>query len=287
MQRVLLVGASGGVGQVVGRRLVAQGYEVWGSVADESDMERTARAVPEMKNLFIANFSNCERGRDQLSAALARSATPLAAMVCCAGTNPYGPLETMPLDELRQAFEVNALASLAAYQVALPHLRRGQGRLVFLSSYSGKIGAPLLGHYTASKHALEGLADVMRLEAGQWGVRVSLIQPGAVATPMLSAFHQGLETRLRAMSSRERALYGAYYEQYKTFFARAGETFIPPEEVADKVVEVIRADDPLPRYALGGAVDLLAMRARLSDQQMDQMWRSLLPGAPASATPVP
>ena len=58
MQRVLLVGASGGVGQVVGRRLVAQGYEVWGSVADESDMERTARAVPEMKNLFIANFSN-------------------------------------------------------------------------------------------------------------------------------------------------------------------------------------------------------------------------------------
>ena len=284
MERVLLVGASGGVGQAVARRLVARGYEVWGSVLDEPDMERMRRDVPAVKQLFIANFSNGDQGRDQLARALTRSVTPLAALISCAGVNPYGPLETMPLADLRLAFEVNALANLAAYQVALPYLRRSTGRIVFLSSYSGKIGAPLLGHYTASKHALEGLADVMRLEAGQWGIPVSLIQPGAITTPMLSSFHHGLETRLQLMPDEERRHYGAYFKQYQAFFASAGDTFITADVVADKVLEVLQADDPQPRYAIGNAVALLAQRAQLSDQQMDAMWRGILPGGAGPAS---
>lgn len=284
MQRVLLVGASGGVGQAVAQRLVARGYEVWGSVLDERDMEQTKRDMPGVKNLFIANFSDGDQGREQLASALKQSQTPLTALIACAGINPYGPLETMPLADLRQAFEINALANLAAYQVAMPYLRRSKGRIVFLSSYSGKIGAPLLGHYTASKHALEGLADVMRLEAGQWGISVSLIQPGAITTPMLSTFHHSLDARLKLMPEEEHQHYGAYFEQYKAFFASASETFISADEVADKVLEVAEADVPLPRYAIGSAVDLLAQRTLLSDQQMDAMWRSLMPGIAAPAT---
>lgn len=278
MKRVLLVGASGGVGQAVAKRLLDSGYEVWGSAHDARDLERTQREVPALRHGFIADFSNANTGRAQLAAALSRSSTPLAAVIGCAGISSLGPLETLPLDEFRRTMEVNALGNLAAYQVAIPYLRETTGRFVFLSSFSGKVASPLMGHYVASKHALEGLADVMRLEAGQWGIAVSLIEPGGIKTPMLSSFNESLDVRLQNMGKEERRHYGPYLEQYKQFSVNAEDALLMPDDVAITVQQVLEAAHPKSRYALGNAVDLLEQRKVTSDEDMDAMWKNLMPG---------
>jgi NAD(P)-dependent dehydrogenase (short-subunit alcohol dehydrogenase family) len=130
----------------------------------------------------------------------------------------------------------------------------------------------------ASKHALEGLADVMRLEAGQWGISVSLIEPGAIKTPMLSSFNESLDVRLQNMGAEERRHYGPYLEQYKQFSANERDTFLTPDEVATAVQHVLEVPHPKSRYALGNAVDLLEQRKFGSDESMDALWKSLMPG---------
>lgn len=281
MKKVLLIGASGGVGQAVARQLLQRGYDVCGSVLDERDRELTRRSIPALTNLFVANFSDADEGKASIEKALAQSEVPITAAIGCVGINPYGPLETAPLAVFRHTMEINAVANLALYQAAMPHLRKSHGRFIFLSSFSGKVGSPLLGHYVASKHALEGLADVMRLEAGQWGISISLIEPGAIKTPMLETFNQGLDARLEGMGAAERNNYGPYIDQYKQFAAAAADAFLAPEEVAAVVVEALESPDPQPRYALGNAVPLIAKRKELSDQAMDALWREMMPGIAA------
>jgi NAD(P)-dependent dehydrogenase (short-subunit alcohol dehydrogenase family) len=281
MKNILLIGASGGVGQAVARKLLEHGYDAWGSVVDERDLELTRRNLPAQTNLFVANFSDADKGKASIENALAQSNGPLAAAIGCAGINPYGPLETTSLAVFRHTMEINALANLAVYQAAMPHLRKNQGRFIFLSSFSGKVGTPLLGHYVASKHALEGLADVMRLEAGQWGINISLIEPGAIKTPMLDTFYQGLDARLQSMSDAERRNYGPYIDQHKLFATAATDAFLAPEEVAAVVMDALESAEPQPRYAIGNAVPLLAKRKELSDQAMDALWREMMPGIAA------
>jgi NAD(P)-dependent dehydrogenase (short-subunit alcohol dehydrogenase family) len=278
MKRVLLIGASGGVGQAVAKRLLDSGYEVWGSAHDALDLERTQREVPSLRHGFVADFSNANTGRAQLAVALSQSSAPLVAVIGCAGISSLGPLETAPLDDLRRIMEVNVLGNLAAYQVAIPYLRETTGRFIFLSSFLGKVGSPLMGLYVASKHALEGLADVMRLEAGQWGIPVSLIEPGGIKTPMLSAFNDSLAVRLQNMGEEERRNYGPYFEQFKQFSANSEDELLTPDDAANTILQVLEAVHPKPRYVLGNAVDLLEQRRVSSDEDMDALWRSLLPG---------
>ena len=95
-----------------------------------------------------------------------------------------GPIETVPLDLVRRQFEVNVLGPIAVIQAFLPLLRKGQGRIVNMSSIAGVAAVPFLGTYGASKFALEALTDALRLELRAWGISVSLVEPGAIATPI-------------------------------------------------------------------------------------------------------
>ena len=278
MKRILLVGASGGVGQAVAKRLLNSGYEVWGSAHDSLDLERTQRDIPDLRHGFVADLSSPDNGRAQLEVALSRGKAPLVGVIGCAGISSLGPLETAPLDVLRRVMEVNVLGNLAAYQVAMPYLRETAGRLIFLGSFLGKVGSPLMGHYVASKYALEGLADVMRLEAGQWGVSVSLIEPGGIKTSMLASFNESLDTRLQSMGEEERRHYGPYYDQYKQFSTSSESELLTPEDAACAVQHVLETEYPKPRYPLGNAVGLLEQRKIASDEEMDAFWRGLMPG---------
>jgi len=107
----------------------------------------------------------------------------LAGLVNNAGTAVAASLEFLPLGELRRQLEVNVVGQIAVTQAFLPLLRQGSGRIVNIGSIRGRIASPLLGAYMASKFAMEGLTDTLRPELSHWGVAVSIIEPGRIATP--------------------------------------------------------------------------------------------------------
>lgn len=275
---ILVTGASGGVGRTLVQRLVDRGYAVIGSVLNQDELEQANAQEMSDTTFFVADFSNADIGLAQLKAVLAKNGAGLRAAISCAGTNPIGPVETTPLDTFRLALEINAIGNVALYQAAIPYLRKSAGRFIFVSSTAGKVAMPLLGYYTASKYALEGLVDTMRLEAGQWNIPVSLVQPGAIATKMARGFGHQLEAQLSQLDDAGRENYGDYFMQQKAIGQTTAIVVLSPEAVADCIVDVLQAETPSTRYPIGGAIDLFNRRSSSTDQEMDVMVNQLLPG---------
>src|SRR5690606_4755820 len=119
-----------------------------------------------------------------------------------AGIAVAGPMEFLPLDDLRRQFEVNVVGQVAMAQAFLPLLRERPGRLVFVGSVSGLVSSRLLGAYAASKFALEAVADAFRRELLPFKVRVSVVEPGRIATPIWQkSLTEGLD-RMDRMSPK-------------------------------------------------------------------------------------
>ena len=276
---VLVTGASGGVGKALARRLLDHGYDVLGAALDQADLEQARNDGLAKANWFIADLANGDTAMAQVHSALQSSRGPLVAVIGCAGVSACGPLEATPLSVFRRTMEINTVANLGIYQLSLPYLRMSKGRLIFVSSLAGKVALPLLGYYNASKYALEGLADTMRLEAGQWGIHVALIEPGAIATPMVHGFAAALDARFAELDPQSQRNYRDYFEQHKALSRDSGAVSLMPDEVAEKIVHVLHSDPPDTRYPVGGAVDFFERRKALSDQQMDAVLNQFLPGS--------
>ncbi|WP_340268490.1 SDR family NAD(P)-dependent oxidoreductase [Sphingobium mellinum] len=279
--KILVIGASGGVGRCLTRQLLDRGYKVLGSALDDADLERMVQDGFGAANLFVADFSSAEIGARQVRDALGRSDEPLTGVISCVGVNPCGPLETAPLALFRRTMEINTLSNLAVYQATLPELRANKGRFIFVSSMAGKLALPLLGHYTASKFALEGLADTMRLEAGQWGVPVSLIEPGAIATAMVQGFVAQLDNSLAQLDDEGRRNYGDYFNQHRAFSQGSDAGTISPDDVAAVIVEALETAEPEARYPVGNAIPLLDLRRSSSDREFDAVMNDMVPGSRA------
>lgn len=179
---VVVTGASSGIGRETARRLAARGFRVFGTVRREEDAAGLRAEALEPVHMDVTDPASVAAARDAVLAAL--GGTPLVGLVNNAGVPAAGPLEFLPLPELRQALEVNVVGALAVTQAFLPALRRSGGRILNMSSVSGRIAMPFAGPYAASKFALEALSDSLRRELLGSGVRVILIEPGSVRTPI-------------------------------------------------------------------------------------------------------
>src|SRR5207249_962894 len=124
-----------------------------------------------------------------------------------AGTTLAAPLEYVSIDEVRRQFEVNVIGLLAVTQAALPLLRSGKGRIVMVGSLSGQLALPYYGPYAATKFALEALASALRQELRPWGISVSIVEPGAVATGIWGKALEAAERSLENESPHARARY--------------------------------------------------------------------------------
>src|SRR3954462_12272580 len=174
--RVLIRGASTGIGRATALELARRGATVLAGVRDPADGEALGPAVTPLPldatdaaPVAAAGEEAARRGLD--------------ALVNNAGIAVTGPLEYLPLDELRRQLEVNTVVQLAGTQACLPALRASRGRIVNVSSVAGRVVLPLYGPYAASKFALEALSDALRQEL-EGAVSVSVVEPGAIATPI-------------------------------------------------------------------------------------------------------
>jgi NAD(P)-dependent dehydrogenase (short-subunit alcohol dehydrogenase family) len=245
---VLVTGTSSGIGRACAEHLRDRGWKVLAGVRRVGDAP-----------------GGCEPIVLDLAAVRWRP-RPLDAAVLNAGVALSGPLEFVALDELRDQLEVNVVGQVALLQALLPALRDSRGRVVLMGSVSGRLALPFLGPYAASKFALEAVADSLRGEVAPFGIRVSLVQPGSIATPM---WRKGGE-RVAQLAPEAVELYGGAISALRAWAAKRG-AVTPPEEVARTVEHALTAERPRTRYVVGQGARTRTLIGRAPDRARDRL----------------
>jgi len=190
------------------------------------------------------------------------------------------PLEAVPIADLRQQLEVNVIGQVAVTQAFLPLVRQARGRIINMGSIAGLSTMPLMGPYSASKFALEAITDALRLEVQQWGIHVSIIEPGAITTPIWNKSAIEAAEREAAIETELRTLYKPVVAAVRKVVGEASKRAIAPDAVARVVEEALTAPTPKTRYLVGTDAKLRALMVRLlPDRISDRMltWILKLP----------
>jgi NAD(P)-dependent dehydrogenase (short-subunit alcohol dehydrogenase family) len=201
----------------------------------------------------------------------------LYGLVNNAGIAIGSPLELIPIAQLRRQLEINVIGQIAVTQAVLPLLRRARGRIVNMGSIAGRGTIPMMGPYSASKHALEALTDALRLELYPWGIEVSIIEPGAIATPIWDkSLRISLDVEAE-MSAEGKKLYGAAAQRIREAVGHAAARAIPADAVGKAVLHALTAKRPKTRYLVGRDAKLRAVMLRwLPDRLQDWILKQVL-----------
>ncbi len=198
----------------------------------------------------------------------------LDGLVANAGIAIAAPLEYLPPDELRRQLDVNVVGQLRVVQAFLPALRRGGGRIVLMGSIGGRSALPFLGAYAMSKFALEAFADSLRLELAPWGLHVSIVEPGTIATPMWTKPQRSVDEFPAEAAER----YGARIEKFRRLAAARSSKGVPASEVAQAVEHALTAAKPRTRYVVGPDAKRRGRVQRLPDRLRDRVLTRFLFG---------
>ena len=266
---VLVTGASSGIGLATAHQLLGRGWRVFAAARRQEAMaplqSRGAKVLP----LDLADPTS----RQQLADAIHAEVDSLDALVNNAGFCDVGPVETMGLDRARAMFEVNVFGLVGLTQLLLPAMRkRRRGRIVNVSSIAGQFVTPGAGWYGASKHALEGISDAMRMELHQFGLKVVLVEPGLIRTGFeaVTSDAMALEGRDITWGSMMRHVASGWAEGYR----RGSE----PVVVARTIETALEASDPLPRYRCGRESEAVLAQKLIPTRLWDALIRQRMIG---------
>jgi NAD(P)-dependent dehydrogenase (short-subunit alcohol dehydrogenase family) len=183
----------------------------------------------------------------------------LDAVVNNAGIMIGGPMEGLPLDELRRQFEVNVFGQVAVTQAVLPRLRESRGRVIFVSSLSGRVSTPMTGAYNGSKFALEGIADSMRMELRPWRVRVCLIEPAQTDTDLWRDAEATLEASIATLTPAHRLMYRKHIDGMRRMIPLSQRIASSTDGVAAAIERALTTRRPRARYVVGAAPKVQAV----------------------------
>ncbi|YAF95234.1 MAG: SDR family oxidoreductase [Nodularia sp. CChRGM 3473] len=270
---VVITGASTGIGAACALLLDQLGYFVFAGVRKDSDAQiLKQKASPRLSPIFldVTDAESIEYAVETLTNAVGDSG--ILGLVNNAGIAVPGPLELLPIAEFQQQMQVNVTGQLAVTQGFLGLLRQGKGRIVNMGSISGRSAAPFLGAYNASKFALEGLTDVMRMELRPWGISVSIIEPGAIATPIWEKSFTQVDTARQNLPQSAENLYGSAMSAVRQKVGILTSQGISPELVAQAVVHALTAKRPKTRYVVGQDAKIaVLLKYLLPDQVYDRV----------------
>lgn len=243
-QRVLVTGASSGIGRSIAELLIKHDFEVLGTSRDPETIKDKIPGV---------NYYSLDQTSSVSINALASQVGYVDILINNAGQGQVGPFEEVPIEKIRSLFEVNLFGIVQLTQAILPSMRkRGRGLIINLSSMSGIFGVGFTSVYCGTKFAVEGMFRSLRQEVRPFGIKVVMIEPGYVAT----GFKQ--EPFMEESSD--------YYENAKKFKVIRDhniETGVNPDEIAKKVLYVIGQKDPKPGYPVGGDAPSNAFLSRI------------------------
>lgn len=242
---VLVTGAGRGLGHVAAVKLAASGWQVYAGVRNDADAQR----MSETPNItpIIVDVTN----EEHLAKLTSQLPERLDALVSNAGVAVGGPIETLTLDDLRWQLDVNVVGSVGVAQAVLPLIRKSRGRIVFISSTSGRVATPSLGAYGASKFALEAIGDSLRNELRPWGIKVSLIEPGQIDTDMSKDSHQQHEENIAKVSPEHQKLYAKHFEGMHKAIDLMDGVISSPEEITVAIERALTDKRPRARYLVG------------------------------------
>jgi NAD(P)-dependent dehydrogenase (short-subunit alcohol dehydrogenase family) len=249
-KQVLITGCSRGIGRATAELLSARGHRV---IA-------TARVVDDLADLDVADTLPLDVTDPASVRSAAERAGPVDVLVNNAGRGYVGPVEMAGLPELRQLWESNVLGPLSVMQAFLPSMReQGSGRVVNVSSVSGRRAMPLTGNYAATKQALEALSESLRFEVAQFGIDVVMVEPAGVTTEFASR---------RLDEGSPVGPYGAFIDRARRMARRVNPPAQTAAEVAEVIASVIEAEHPPFRVPTGeGAAAGIALRTSRTDEE--------------------
>jgi len=244
---VVITGASSGIGRATALRLARAGFAVLAGVRREVDgadlRAQDGRIEPVLIDVTDAG---------QIASLAARvGGAPLAGLVNNAGIAVAGPLEGVPIDLVRRQYEVNVFGLLAVTQALLDPIRAGQGRIVNIGSIGGRINTPFVGPYSSSKAAVRSLSAALRRELRPWDIRVALVEPGALDTPIWRKGEQGAQETIDALPDRVRTLYARPLDALVAATRKIAANASSADDAAQAIEHALTAERPKAIYTVG------------------------------------
>lgn len=269
---VLITGASGGVGTALTAALVAAGWRVFAGVRSPSAVAEVEARGAVGVELEITDEESVRRAAERVGGLVGKQG--LAGLVNNAGIIVQGPLELVPLHALRRQFEVNVIGQVAVTQALLPMLRQGGGTVVNMGAATGRVTVPMMGPISASKTALESVTDALRMELKHQGVKVTIIEPGALRTEIFdkaaaSGAADGYAGSREAQQVYERAI-------AKVAELTASQKMASVDSVVKTIVKALSSGSPDPRYVVGRDAGLVVMLSRFPQGLRDRLLMSNL-----------
>ncbi|MFD0837078.1 oxidoreductase [Mariniflexile aquimaris] len=261
---IVITGASSGIGKATALYLLEKGHKVYGLARRVDKMDDIIKKGGVAKEMDVTNHQQVK----EVIASIIETEGRIDVLVNNAGYSIYGPIEDTSYEMAKQQFEVNLFGLVEVTKAVLPIMRKQKSGIIFnMSSMGGKIYMPLMGWYGATKWALEGWSDVLRLEVKQFGIKVVIIEPGMVKSELAE------NTLLHAAENKNTA----YFELKKTILAGLVNTFNPdassdPIVVAKVIETAMHSTDPETRYPVGNmAMENIETRASMSDKAYDTL----------------
>lgn len=264
MKSVLVTGASTGIGRATALHLDERGWRVFAGVRREEDAASlreagSDRLVPLM--LDVTDVGQIAAAAERIAAETGEDG--LDGLVNNAGIAVPGPLETLPIEDFKRQIDVNLNAQVAVTQAMLPAIRTARGRIVFITSIGGLMAFPMFGAYHAAKFGLEAVGDVFRQELRPWGISVSVVEPGSIATPIWERGQEEVDAIAARAGDGHTDLYGDAIEAYREMARKTAARGIPPERVAAKIEHALSARRPRVRYLVGADARGQALATKL------------------------
>jgi len=236
----LITGASSGIGEACAKRLAAEGDRVYGT----SRHQKEEASVPGLR-MIVMDVKNDESVAAAIDE-IVRVEGRIDVVVNNAGFGIAGAVEDTSIEEAKALFETNFFGMLRVCRAVLPVMRKSQrGTIVNISSLGGRIGLPYQGLYSATKFAVEGMSEALRMEVRQFGVHVIMIEPGDFRTGFT-------RNRRYVTASQEDSAYRGSFERTIKVAEKDEQTGSSPEQIARLLVRILRNNSPRVRYSVGG-----------------------------------
>lgn len=269
VKSIVITGASSGIGKATATLLAQHGWRVFAAVRKEEDarkLEAESNGALEGILLDVTNGESIAVAAQEVAKRL--EGRGLDALFNNAGIGATAPVEYMPLDQVREIFEVNLFGQIGVIQAFLPLLRRARGRIINSGSVGDHITPPFGGALAGSKAAFASFSAALRLELRPQGVAVCLLEPGAILTPAVEKTLGGVEKTISELPPEGRALYGEGMRSMARAFTQKEQEGSPPEVVAAVVERALTDRHPSTRYPAGKESRKLALLARFLPEKL-------------------
>lgn len=277
---ILVTGASTGIGEACALGFDRLGWEVFAGVRREEDGKRLeTKSSGGLRSMLldVTDLASIDIAVKEITEKVGDAG--LTAVVNNAGIAVGGPVEYIPIDEWRRQFDVNVIGQVAVTKAVLPLIRRSssRGRIVFMGSIGGRMASPFIAPYAASKHAIEAIAESMRHELVETGIRTVVVEPGAVRTPIWDKGQSAADDIEASLPPEALQRYGPGVVQLRKAMQFQARTGVDPAVVARVVERAVTSSRPAARYVVGRDAKGLAVVARLlPDRPRDALMRTMM-----------